>query len=163
MYTVESIETGEIIEPYEEQPHVLVTKSHVRKNWNTQQRQWFGQYAYPITDEIFVSWSHEPDHWKPINHSCDPNAWLDGLNLVARRTIAPGEEITMDYATFCNEHMKEFECFCGSLECRKTIRGTDSNEPFMERYGDHVSDYVRTRRIRIAPAYELREFNNSPG
>ena len=61
--------------------------------------------------------------------------------------IAPGEEITMDYATFCNEHMEEFECFCGASECRKTIRGTDSKEPFMERYGDHVSDYVRTRRL----------------
>lgn len=161
MYTVAAIEAGEVIEPYEEQPHVLVTKSHVRKNWNSQQRRWFSQYAYPITDEIFVSWSHEPEHWKPINHSCDPNAWLDGLNLVARRKIKPGEEITMDYATFCNEHMEEFECFCGSLDCRKTIRGTDSKEPFMERYGDHVSDYVRRRRMAIRPTRGLLDLDNS--
>jgi hypothetical protein len=30
-----------------------------------------------------------------------------------------------------------------------TIRGTDYLEPFMERYGDHVSDYVRTRRLLV--------------
>ena len=25
----------------------------------------------------------DPEDWKPINHACDPNAWLDGLNLTA--------------------------------------------------------------------------------
>ena len=147
MYAVESIEAGEIIEAYEEQPHVLVSQTHVRQNWSAAQQQWFSQYAYPLTDEIFVSWSQEPEHWKPINHSCDPTAWLAGLNLVARRKITRGKEITMDYATFCNEFMTEFECSCGAPECRGMIRGTDYREPFMERYGDHVSDYVRTRRL----------------
>src|SRR5207302_2059031 len=125
MYATETIKPGEIIEAYEEQPHVLVSQSHVRRNWNAAQQQWFAQYAYPLTDEIFVSWSHEPEHWKPINHSCDPNAWLEGLNLVARRRIKTGEEITMDYATFCNESMEEFACSCDSPDCRMMIRGTD--------------------------------------
>jgi D-alanine-D-alanine ligase len=147
MYAVETIQTGEIIEAYEEQPHVLVSKKHVRKNWKAAQQQWFQQYAYPLTDEVFVSWSHDPEHWKPINHSCDPSAWLEGLNLVARRKITPGKEITMDYATFCNEFMEEFACTCDAPDCRMRIRGTDYKEPFMERYGDHVSDYVRTRRL----------------
>lgn len=147
MYASQDIEAGTVIEDYEEQPHVLVTRKYVRRNWNEQQQQWFAQYAYPLTDELFVSWSHDPDHWKPINHSCDPSAWLDGLNLVARRDLEPGEEITMDYATFCNEHMEEFICNCEARECRGVIRGTDHKEPFMERYGDHVSDYVRTRQL----------------
>ena len=53
----------------------------------------------------------------------------------------------MDYSTFCNEHMEEFICNCDSEECRGIIRGQDYKEPFMERYGDHVSDYVRTRQL----------------
>jgi D-alanine-D-alanine ligase len=149
MHAVENIEPGEIIEAYEEQPHVLVSKTHVRDNWNAEQREWFSQYAYPLTDELFVSWSHEPEHWKPINHSCDPNAWLSGLNLVARKQIDAGSEITMDYATFCNEAMAEFECSCGATDCRETIRGTDYKESFMERYGEHVSDYVRAKRLSL--------------
>jgi hypothetical protein len=32
------------------------------------------------------------------------------------------------------------------------VRGTDYKDPFMERYGDHVSDYVRTRQLlTLAP------------
>jgi D-alanine-D-alanine ligase-like ATP-grasp enzyme len=146
MYAVQTIKAGEIIERYEERPHVLVSRTHVNRNWTTEQQRWFMQYAYPLTDEIYVSWSHEPEHWKPINHSCDPSAWLDGLNLVARRRIAAGAEITMDYATFCNESMEEFVCRCGARQCRGVIRGTDYREPFMERYGDHVSDFVRMKR-----------------
>jgi D-alanine-D-alanine ligase-like ATP-grasp enzyme len=146
MYAVETIAAGETIEAYEDQPHVLVSRKHVQQNWNAAQQQWFAQYAYPLTDEIFVSWSHDPEHWKPINHSCDPSAWLEGLNLVARKKIIPGKEITMDYATFCNESMDEFRCACAAVDCRQTIRGSDYKEAFMERYGDHVSDYVRMRR-----------------
>jgi D-alanine-D-alanine ligase len=100
-----------------------------------------------LTDEVFVSWSPDPEQWKPINHSCDPNAWLQGLNLVARRKIRAGEEITIDYATFYNERMDDFVCHCGARKCRGIIRGTDYRESFVERYGDHVSDYVRTKRL----------------
>lgn len=146
-YAAETIEAGEIIQRHEEQSHVLVSRTHVRQNWTDLQQQWFSQYAYPLTDEIFVSWSHEPEQWKPINHSCDPNAWLEGLDLVARRRIPAGSEITMDYATFYNELMAEFPCTCGSPECRLIVRGTDFKEPFVERYENHVSDYIRTKRL----------------
>lgn len=150
LHAVEDIEAGETIESYEEQPHVLVSRTHVRENWSAEQRRWFSQYAYPLTDEISVSWSPEPEHWKPINHSCDPNAWLWGLDLVARTRISAGSEITIDYATFCNEDMEQFECACGAGECRRIIRGTDYQKNFMDRYGDHVSDYVRTKRLSLA-------------
>lgn len=147
MYAREAIPNGEVIEQHEEQQHVLVTTSHVRKNWNAEQQNWFAQYAYPLTDEVFVSWSPEAEDWKPINHSCDPNAWIEGLNLVARRNIKAGEQITIDYATFYNEQMDDFDCHCGTRRCRKVVRGTDYLEDFVERYGDHVSDYVKTKRM----------------
>jgi len=147
MYAVETIERGEIIEVHEEQPHVLVSQAHVKNTWNLQQQRWFSEYAYPLTDQIFVAWSQDPEQWRPINHSCDPNSWLDGLDMVARKQIRAGEEITIDYGTFYNELMPEFACSCGARECRRTIRGTDYRQPFMDRYGEHVSDYVRTKRL----------------
>ncbi len=147
MYAVQPIAAGELIEPYEEQPHVLVSKTHAMRHWSATRKDWFARYAYPLTDEVYVMWSSDPEHWKPLNHACDPNAWLDGLNLVARRAIAPGEEITMDFATFCNETMPAFECACASPHCRGTIRGTDYREPFVARYDGHVSDYVRSKRL----------------
>lgn len=149
MYAAQDIEAGEVIEPFEEQPHNLVSKTQVQKTWNELKKKWFAEYAYPLTDEIWVIWSSDPANWKPINHSCDPNAWLEGLNLVARRNIPKDEEITIDYATFCCEEMIEFTCNCGSPLCRHTIRGTDYLQPFVERYGDHVSDYVRTKRRQL--------------
>jgi len=155
MYALEYIEAGTIIDQHEEQPHVLVSEGHVRKNWNAEQRQWFAEYAYPLTDEVFVSWSPDPEHWKPINHSCDPNAWVEGLDMVARRDICAGEEITMDYATFYNEKMDDFVCHCGADECRGIVRGKDYRESFVDRYGDHVSDYVKMKREMAKPREEI--------
>jgi D-alanine-D-alanine ligase len=150
MYATRLIQPGEVIVPFEEQAHVLVTKTHVFENWGEPKRSWFPAYAYPLTDEVYVMWSDEPEDWKPLNHSCDPNAWLQGLDMVARRPIQAGEQITVDYATFCNEMMKDFECNCGVDLCRGTVRGMDYLEPFVERYGPHISDYVRRKRAEVA-------------
>lgn len=145
-----AIGAGEVIERYEERPHHLVSRTHVERTWTAEQQRWFAQYAYPLTDDLFVMWSDRPQEWKPVNHSCDPNAWLDGLDLVARRPIARGEPIAIDYATFCGPTMEAFACRCGSGLCRGTIRGADGLDPsVLDRYGDHVSDYVRQRRRRM--------------
>ena len=93
--------------------------------------------------------SDNPAEWTPINHGCDPNAWWEGLDVAARRPIAEGEEITMEYGTFHNELMPEFRCSCDAPDCRKTIRGTDYLAPFIERYNGHLSDYVRDKRIQL--------------
>lgn len=146
MYATQVIAAGEIVERFEEQPHVLVSKSYAMQHWHGQKKQWFHQYAYPLTDEVYVMWSDDPEQWKPLNHSCDPNTWLAGLDLVARRTIQPGEQITIDYATFCNESMEAFACTCGAPDCRGIIRGDDHRQAFIAKYGSHVSDYVRSRR-----------------
>ncbi|NJN44076.1 MAG: SET domain-containing protein-lysine N-methyltransferase [Anaerolineae bacterium] len=146
IFALETIEPGEMIDPLEEQAHYLVSKQHVMNVWNDTQREVFALYAYPITDDTWVMWSSDPNDWKPINHRCDPNAWLDGLNVVARQRILPGEEITLDYATFCNQDMREFVCICNAPNCREIVRGTDYLQPFIEQYGDHVSDYVRRKR-----------------
>jgi len=63
-----------------------------------------------------------------LNHSCDPNVWMeDEVTLSARRDIAPGREITGDYALWelDPEHVCPFECRCGATDCRCTITGRD--------------------------------------
>jgi len=53
----------------------------------------------------------------------------------------------MDYATFCADRMSEFECHCGTALCRGMITAKDYLKPFVgERYGEHVSGFVATKR-----------------
>jgi D-alanine-D-alanine ligase-like ATP-grasp enzyme len=149
VYATRTIRAGELIQPYEEQPQVLVSRAHAERSWTESQKRDFRRYAYPLTEELWVMWTKSPADWRPLNHSCDPTAWLEGLDVVARRDIQAGEQITLDYATFCNEVMEEFVCQCGARDCRGIIRGADHLQPFVGRYGDHVSDYVRTKRARM--------------
>jgi D-alanine-D-alanine ligase len=142
------IAAGETVLPYEERPHSLVTRSHVEARWDGRYRDWFARYAWPLTDEVWVMWEEDAEAWKPVNHSCDPSAWLTGLNVTARRPIAPGEEVTLDYATFYHVTMPPFECNCGAATCRGVISGADALAPFVDHYEGHVSDYVRTLRAR---------------
>ncbi len=147
-FATEPVAEGDLVQRYEEQPHVLVTRRHVERHWEERRKDWFARYAWPLTDEVWVMWSPDPEDWRPINHACDPTAWLDGLDLIARRTMTAGEEITVDYATFYGEAMPDFACTCGAEGCRGTVRGADHAGPFVVPYGDHVSDYVRTRRTQ---------------
>lgn len=60
-----------------------------------------------------------PDRY--LNHSCDPNSWLrfeeSRILLVARRDIAAGEELTIDYL-INNAGGDSWECHCGTTRCR---------------------------------------------
>lgn len=152
---------GETVVSYEERGVNLVSRQYVEANWRGMMRVWFDRYAYPVSDQVCAVWSEQPEQWRPVNHSCDPNLWLVGLDYVARRSIAPGEPLTSDYATFCGPGMASFACRCGSPLCRGTVRGTDCTLPeLVERYGSHVTDFVRAERARClhpgeAP-YEVR-------
>ena len=90
---------GEVVDALEERGVNLVTRRHVKGHWGEREARWFDRYAYPLNDEVHAMWSERPEEWKPLNHSCDPNTWLEGLNLVARRDIRRGDEITVEYAT----------------------------------------------------------------
>jgi D-alanine-D-alanine ligase len=145
-FTTRALAAGERIVVFEDQPHHLVTRAHVEANWDERRKDWFARYAWPLTDEVWVTWSDDPDDWRPFNHSCDPTAWLTGLDVVARRPLARRDEITLDYATFYDERMPAFSCSCGAPECRRTVRGDDCLKDFVSRYGDHLSDHVRRKR-----------------
>jgi SET domain-containing protein len=59
------------------------------------------------------------------NHSCDPNIAIQGqIVFVAMRDIAPGEELTHDWAT-TDDGEYRMTCHCGSPRCRGTVTGKD--------------------------------------
>lgn len=61
--------------------------------------------------------------WRYLNHSCEPNAFIRGVELVAREDIPAGVEITFDYNTTEWDMSHPFTCLCGSPSCVGTVRG----------------------------------------
>lgn len=92
-----------------------------------------------------------------INHSCEPNAGLDGqVAIVALHRIHAGEEVTIDYAMCDGSAYDEFECACGSTACRGRVTGEDWRNPILwERYAGHFSPYLE-RRIRALKKRRFR-------
>ena len=84
-----------------------------------------------------------------VNHSCDPNCGVrvndrGAPDLVARRLIAAGEEITFDYAmrNYSIEHFPA-ECGCGSPLCRRFVTGwKDLSEEQRTSYTGMVAPYL---------------------
>lgn len=60
-----------------------------------------------------------------LNHSCDPNSFLDFSCLCVRalRDIQRGEEVKVNYAATEYEMHDKFRCDCGSLACLQIISG----------------------------------------
>lgn len=60
-----------------------------------------------------------------INHSCEPNAYIEWgqLQLRALRDIEEGEEVTYNYFTSDWDGEDVFECRCSAPTCKKYING----------------------------------------
>jgi hypothetical protein len=84
-----------------------------------------------------------------VNHSCDPNCGVrvnesGAPDLVARRDIAAGGEITFDYAmrNYRVEHFPD-RCECRATVCRGTITGwKDLPEERRAAYRGLVAPYL---------------------
>lgn len=69
-----------------------------------------------------------------INHSCNPNAAIVGKKtLIAIKSIAAAEEISIDYSMTDADPHWSIPCSCGERNCRKVIRSIYSipDEVFM--------------------------------
>lgn len=100
-----------------------------------------GQYLVPfeITNADF------------FNHSCDPNAGLQGpRTLVAIRPIKKGEPLCYDYAMTDGSPYDEFDCRCGTTHCRGRVSGEDwRRTELQQRYKGFFSPYL-AERIRLS-------------
>ena len=85
------------------------------------------QITLPISPGFYLN-QVSMDHRVTVNHSCSANLVLRGFNkLVAKRDLKANEELTLDYGTvFIGKGKAIIEnCYCGSVQCRKTIRTSD--------------------------------------
>ena len=127
IYATRDIAPGEIIYKGEERPQREATRRWVEKHWKPEEQQLFRHYAVPLSREVYLLWDKEPAAWAPQNHSCQANTGYEGLNLVALRAIADGEELTLDYQELLDESAEPFDCQCGAPNCRQKIRGLPGN------------------------------------
>ncbi|MEO6289716.1 MAG: SET domain-containing protein-lysine N-methyltransferase, partial [Ginsengibacter sp.] len=127
IYAAQNISPNEIIFASEQKPHRLVTKKFVEQNWSPEEIEIFRKYAWPLSDEVYIIWDTKPEEWAPQNHSCDPNTHYSGLNVVAKKPIIKGEELTLDYTSFLNNEMESFICNCGAQNCKRIIQGKLEN------------------------------------
>ena len=104
-------------------------------------------HTIQIYDELYLAPLEMQEPADYVNHSCDPNAGICGqISLVAMRDIAPGEEITFDYAMSDSSSFDEFNCCCGAPTCRGWVSGNDWQRPELwKRYNGYFSTYLQQR------------------
>ncbi len=127
IYATRDIKRNELIFNGETRAQRIVTRRFVEENWSDNEKLIFRRYAYPLSNEVFLLWDNNPMEWAPQNHSCIPNTAYNGLNVIAITDIQPGQELTLDYASFLDEHMEPFQCSCGKPGCRGLIKGSPGN------------------------------------
>ncbi len=111
----------------------------------------YREHTVQVEEGLFLASLVPDDPADFVNHSCDPNAGLSGqIVLVAMRDIAPGEEISFDYAMTDGEPYDEFACACGSARCRGKVTGNDWKLPELwQRYLGYFSPYLQRRIDRL--------------
>lgn len=120
LFATRAIAKGEIVAA--KGGHVLTKQA-----WTALERD-LGPADIQVSDDLFiapVTQSERDGGMLYTNHSCDPNLAIQGqIVLVAMRDIAPGEELTIDWAT-TDDGEYEMRCRCGSPHCRGTVTGRD--------------------------------------
>jgi SET domain-containing protein len=105
---------------------------------------------WPVDQDTFIALPNSDPHTsldEYLNHSCDANTWLsDEVTLIARRDIAPGEEITLDQGTWNIEEAYIEDgtpCTCRAAHCRGMLTEEDwKRNDVQERYAGHFHPLV---------------------
>ncbi|MGH8963736.1 MAG: hypothetical protein ACRDXB_00130 [Actinomycetes bacterium] len=66
-----------------------------------------------------------------------------GFDFVALREITPSEEITWDYETSEYTSIAVSRCLCGTMNCRKVIRGFQHRRDDPSWQPTHLARYLR--------------------
>ncbi len=107
----------------------------------------FTERVLQIDEDFYLLTAEAKEPNDCFNHSCDPNLGFFGqIGLVAMRDIEPQEELTFDYAMSDGSPYDEFDCQCGSANCRKKVTGSDWKLPGLwQRYDGYFSPYLARR------------------
>ena len=94
-----------------------------------------GSAEIQLTEDLVIApvqGAHREGSMLFTNHSCDPNLAIQGqIVLVAMRDVAPGEELTIDWAT-TDDGEYALDCRCGSPRCRGVVTGKDWMRPDLQ-------------------------------
>jgi hypothetical protein len=103
--------------------------------------------AIQVEEDLHLTSGMVNDMADCANHSCNPNAGLQGqMTLVALRDIAAGEEVCFDYAMSDGHPDFRMDCACGQPNCRQVITGNDWKDPELQKkYRGHFSPYLQRR------------------
>lgn len=109
----------------------------------------FTQRVIQVDESLYLLTPEAKEPADCFNHSCDPNLGFFGqIGLMAMRDIEAGEELTFDYAMSDGGPYDEFECSCGSPDCRRRVTGDDWKLPQLwTKYEGYFSPYL-ARRIK---------------
>ena len=118
------------------------------------QRRW---RSIQIDEDRFLLGPEEREPGDAVNHSCDPNCGMGGAaQVVAMRDIAIGEELTFDYAMADGSDYDEFDCACGTPQCRGRVTGSDWSLPELrQRHAGYFSPYLERRFAALVDARSL--------
>jgi SET domain-containing protein len=110
-------------------------------------------HSVQVEEDLYLASVIPDDPADFINHSCDPNAGLNGqIVIVAMRDIEPGEEVCFDYAMSDSSPYDEFDCQCGAAICRGRVTGQDWMRPDLQtRYRGFFSPYLQKRIAQLQP------------
>ncbi|MCZ7597417.1 MAG: SET domain-containing protein-lysine N-methyltransferase [Gammaproteobacteria bacterium] len=139
LFAIEAIAPGEIVAV--KGGHVLTAEA-----WRSLESR-LGPADIQVAEDLFIAPTRPEDRHGAMlytNHSCDPNIAIAGqIVFVAMREIAPGEELTHDWAT-TDDLDYTMTCRCGSEVCRGTITGRDWMKPeLQEKYRGGFAGFFR--------------------
>jgi SET domain-containing protein len=100
-----------------------------------------------LDDSLFLASAETAEPGDRVNHSCSPNCGMQGSTIVvAMRDIHPGEQLTFDYAMSDGSDYDEFECACGTPQCRGKVTGNDWMLPELQlAYRGYFAPYLSNR------------------
>ena len=79
-----------------------------------------------------------------MDHACDPTTLIRNRSVIARRDIAEGEGVTVNYNTTEYELAAPFRCGCDSALCVGTVRGARHLTPAQRALvGEMIAEYLR--------------------
>ena len=138
-FAVETIEPGEVLACFGGTPMDRATFDTMDADRRSRSIQ--------IEDDTFILGPPLREPGDSVNHSCNPNGGMrNAVQVIAMRRIDPGEELSFDYAMADGSDYDEFDCQCGTPECRGRVSGNDwTRHDLQRRYRGYFSPYLQRR------------------
>lgn len=118
------------------------------KSLSSSERDRFLRYSYDIDFGLSIGtfdWINVKHISNFMNHSCNPNIMYNNNDcIIARSDINAGDELTIDYGNFIVNFDQDFECNCGSEQCRKFIKKNDWLD-LIATYGDNFPTFMKEK------------------